>query len=253
MLISYKDGDIIPNYPTIQLRTGQFAHVPHLYGTNSDEGTINAPTGVINTDEDLRAYLLHDTGFHYPEEAVERIMELYPDDPALGVPIDTGNARFAAEGYQYKRVAAILGDVFYHGPRLDDARHYSKYSPTYIYRFNTRPYENFGNGTGSLEPAYLGVTHGSEIPFVFRNFDYVGPWPDYRALSEQMSAQWIQFVNTGNTNGEGLPRWPLYNEGPLGYNLVLQTKPQGGAYVENDTYRLAGREYLTKWSRRRHV
>jgi hypothetical protein len=35
--------------------------------------------------------------------------------------------------------------------------------------------------------------------------------------------------------------------------VVLQTKAQGGSYVEEDTYRLEGREYLTKWARRRHV
>lgn len=57
------DGDIIPNYPTIMLEDGTFAHVPHLYGTNSDEGTDNAPAdGVINTNEDLRWYISTQTG-----------------------------------------------------------------------------------------------------------------------------------------------------------------------------------------------
>ena len=61
-------------------------------------------------------------------------MALYPDDPALGIPLNIGNERFADEGYQYKRIAAILGDIFYHAPRQFDARQYAKYSPndTYI-------------------------------------------------------------------------------------------------------------------------
>ena len=66
----------------------------------------------INTDEDLRSFLLYDTGFDFPDTTVDRIMELYPDDPAQGVPIDTGAERFADNGWQYKRVAAIVGDVF---------------------------------------------------------------------------------------------------------------------------------------------
>ena len=33
------DGDIYPNYPTTLLEQGSFAHVPHLYGSNSDEGS----------------------------------------------------------------------------------------------------------------------------------------------------------------------------------------------------------------------
>lgn len=97
------DGDILPDYPTQLLRTGQFAHVPHFYGTNSDEGTANAPQGSINTDEDLRAYLLYDTGFNFPNATVSRIMKLYPNDPAQGVPINTGNETFPELGLQYKR------------------------------------------------------------------------------------------------------------------------------------------------------
>ncbi|KAK8113738.1 alpha/beta-hydrolase [Apiospora kogelbergensis] len=253
------DGDIIPNYPTELLHSGRFAHVPHLYGTNSDEGTDNAPQGPINTDADLRDYLEHGAGFGFPASAVTRIMELYPDDPAQGIPLGTGAERFAdVGGWQYKRAAAIVGDVFYHAPRLEDARHYARHSPeTYIYRFNTRGYVG-GNGSatgggGSLVPASRGVAHYTEVAFVFGNPTYVGPWPEYKALSEQMQDHWIRFAYHGNPNGKGLPGWPRYGDGDKGLNLVLQTQGQGGSCVEEDTYRLAGREYLTQWARRRHV
>jgi len=82
---------------------------------------------------------------------------------------------------------------------------------------------------------------------------FVGPWPEYQALSKQMSAQWVNFINGGDPNGVDLPVWPKYSEGVKGLNLVSQTQGQGGSYIEEDTYRLAGREYLTKWARRRHV
>ena len=185
-------------------------------------------------------------------------MELYPDIPALGVPIDTGSECFASKGWQYKRVAAIVGDVFYQATRLDDARHYSLYSPTHIYRFNTRPFENDTTAThvdykGHLDPAFKGVEHFSETQFVFANPDFLGPWPEHVALSDQMTIQWVNFVADGDPNAGNLPYWPLYNESETGLNLVLQTQRQGGSYVEPDTYRLAGREYLTKWARRRHV
>ncbi|KAI0387322.1 alpha/beta-hydrolase [Hypomontagnella monticulosa] len=249
------DGDIFPNYPSELIRSGRFAHVPHIYGTVSDEGTDNAPMG-INTDEDLRNFLLHRTGFDFPSTTVDRIMELYPDDPAQGVPIDTGSERFADNGWQYKRVAAIVGDVFYHAPRQFDARNYAPRAPTYVYRFNTRPWQNTPNATsgdGELAPAYKGVKHFSEVAFVFANPTTVGPWPEYRKLSDQISSQWIRFAHTGDPNGPGLPRWPLYGEGKNGLNLVIQAEGQGGSYVEEDTYRLEGREYLTEWARRRHV
>ncbi|KAK7513898.1 Alpha/Beta hydrolase protein [Phyllosticta citriasiana] len=232
------DGDIVPNYPTELIRA----------------------VGIINTDDDLRSFLLNDTGFDFPASTVDRIMELYPDDPAAGIPLNTGNERFADHGWQFKRAAAIMGDVFYHAPRLDDARHYADHAPTFVYRFNTRPFENATNATytdyvGELAPAYKGVEHFSEVAFVFNNPSTVGPWVGYEMLSGLMSSLWIRFAHDGDPNGEGLPYWPRYNSGgnATGLNLVLQTDQQGGCYVEQDTYRLEGREFLTKWARRRHV
>ncbi|KAJ4374043.1 hypothetical protein N0V83_002782 [Neocucurbitaria cava] len=251
------DGDVIPNYPTELLHSGRFAHIPHLYGTNSDEGTDNAPAGgVINNDTQLHDFLKGSTGFDFPESVIEKIMELYPDDPAQGIPLNTGEERFAEQGYQFKRIAAIMGDVFYHATRLDDARWYSKFSPTYIYRFNTKPWQNSPTATeGGAAPAYKGVSHFSEVAFVFANPSFYGPWAEYKALSDQMSAQWINFVAGGSPNAEDLPNWPLYNGSTSGLNLVLQAHGRGynGSYVEQDTYRIAGREYLAEWARRRHV
>ncbi|KAF2275056.1 alpha/beta-hydrolase [Westerdykella ornata] len=283
------DGDIIPNYPTEMLRAGHFAHVPHLYGTNSDEGTDNAPPGIINTDDDLYNYLVGSTGYDFPPSTVREIMRLYPDDPSLGIPLNTGDERFEDKGKQYKRAAAIIGDVFYHATRLDDARHYSAHAPTYIYRFNTRPWQNRTNETwtdfeGGLAPEYKGVQHFSEVQFVFGNPRFVGPWPEYQALSRTMSALWIHFVNQGDPNGEDLPVWPEYTGGgrkgygrgfagygddgvsgngngteggkkTVGWNLVLQAEGRGqnGSFVERDDWRLEGREYLIQWARRRHV
>lgn len=78
------DGDIVPEYPTKLLHEGRFAKVPHLYGSNSDEGTDNAPVGAINTDDDLYTFLLTGVGFGYPASVVREIMDLYPDDPTQG-------------------------------------------------------------------------------------------------------------------------------------------------------------------------
>ncbi|KAJ1337383.1 acetylcholinesterase [Microdochium nivale] len=256
------DGDIMPQFPTSLYAQGRFAHVPHMYGTNSDEGTGNAEYG-INTEAELRSYLLTALGFGYPASVVDRILQLYPDDPAQGIPLDTGLETFEdmGRGKQFKRLAAIVGDIFYHGPRLAEVRAYAQHNPdsTYVYRFNTREYrpaKTAADGTvvpAGLSDPFEGVAHAAELPFVFNNPDGLGPFPEYRALSDDMSGMWINFVNGGNPNGKGLPQWPRYADGPKGKNLVLQTKSQGGFYVEDDTYRLQGREYLSLWAKRRHV
>ena len=251
------DGDIMPNLPTEALRSGRFAHVPHLYGTTSDEGTDNAPNGgFINTTEQLFNHLKRNTGFNFPDSTINKILELYPDEPSQGVPWNTGDERFAEQGVQFKRAAAIIGDVFYQATRLDDARHYSKHAPTYIYRFNTKPWQNSYFATeGGNAPAWKGVSHFSDMAFVFANPSHYGPWPEYKALSDEMSALWINFVNSGCPTGPNLPNWPKYSDGPRGLNLVLQANGRGqnGSYVEEDTWRLAGREYLIQWAKRRHV
>ncbi|KAL5404919.1 hypothetical protein PMIN03_008827 [Paraphaeosphaeria minitans] len=146
-IVATIDGDIIPNYTTELLHSGRFAHIPHMYGSNSDEGTDNAPTKIFSTDENIYDYLLGSAGYDFPSNVVRKIMALYPDDPAHGIPLNTGDERFAAQSHQYKRPAAIIGDVLYRATRLDDARHYAKHSPTYIYRFNTRPFVNGTNAT----------------------------------------------------------------------------------------------------------
>lgn len=102
-------------------------------------------------------------------------------------------------------------------------------------------------------PAYLGVHHAGEIGFVFNDPMAVGPWPEYKALSDRMGEMWINFVNYGDPSGDGMLRWPVYNESKDGLSLVLQTDEQGGIYVEDDTYRKDGIEYLTAWARRRRV
>jgi carboxylesterase type B len=272
------DGDVIPQYPTALLHAGRFAHIPHILGTNTDEGTDNAPRGLSTTAE-LTAAVLEHHGFHFPPSVVQEILRLYPDDPAVGIPMNTGQKRFPHLGQQYKRAAAIVGDIFYHAPRLDDARHYARHQPekTFVYRFNTRawlpptPWDqgNFSydvscagkpvEACGGLAPAHEGVAHATELAFVFGNPGWLGPWPEYVALSRKMMTMWINFAHDGTPNGgadtkDGKKAWPVYaSEGGEGINLVLQTEEQGGLKAEPDTYRLEGRELLTKWARRRHV
>ncbi|KAK0644090.1 Alpha/Beta hydrolase protein [Cercophora newfieldiana] len=240
------DGDVIPQYPTTLLETGRFAHMPHIVGTNSDEGTENTPRG-MSTTSDLATYLEHH-GFDYPSSVVEQILQLYPDDPAVGIPLNTGETRFPQMGRQYKRAAAIIGDIYYHAPRLNDARHYSQHQPNNTFVFPV-------DACGELAPAHQGVAHATELAFVFGNPRWLGPWPEYRVLSDRIMEMWITFAHDGTPNGKGGEEvWPAYgSRGEQGANMVLQTEEQGGLQVEKDTWRLEGRELLTKWAKRRHV
>jgi carboxylesterase type B len=87
------DGDVIPDFPTKLLKEGRFAKLPQLNGVTSDEGTsISALPALLDTDDQLRDYLIHRTGFGYPENVITKIVELYPSTPALGVRIPLARA-----------------------------------------------------------------------------------------------------------------------------------------------------------------
>ena len=68
-----------------------------------------------STDDEFSGYLI-EAWFPGATPADLRIaLQLYPSDPAAGSPFDTGFAY--AFTPQYKRIAAVQGDWFFHGPR----------------------------------------------------------------------------------------------------------------------------------------
>ena len=79
----------------------------------------------------------------------------------------------------------------------------------------------------------------SEIEFVFQVLSSRKlPWrPEDRAVSELMGSYWSNFAKTGDPNGEGLPRWPAYNQD--GYQVMhLSAGPRAAADEQRPRYLL---------------
>ncbi|KAL5529783.1 hypothetical protein ACEPAG_5770 [Sanghuangporus baumii] len=82
-------GGIIPALPSKLHAEGRFPHIPFIAGTNLDEGTTFAPP-TINVTEQILDLFYADS-----ESLKERIIELYPDDPAFGSPLEPETRRSA--------------------------------------------------------------------------------------------------------------------------------------------------------------
>lgn len=71
--------------------------------------------GLCSTEDEFRDYV-HEFFFpNTPKELLTPIFDLYPNDPAQGSPVGTGDANQLAP--MYKRMSAFQGDAIFQGPR----------------------------------------------------------------------------------------------------------------------------------------
>ena len=146
------DGSFIPRYGQKSLVTGRFAKIPLILGTNTDEGFgFNG----VNTDEEALGQLTHNVRFQINETVAERLLELYPNDPAVGEPYGWGNRTWPQYGLQYKRMGSIATDMTMFAPRRLLAQQMSKYvANVYSYRWDAPKYNTTTD---------IGVNHFSEV------------------------------------------------------------------------------------------
>ncbi|KAM5386443.1 hypothetical protein ACJZ2D_000406 [Fusarium nematophilum] len=261
------DDDFIIAPGDTLLKQGNFVKVPLLAGTNFDEGTAYAAKGINTTDQFLA---MVQTGGVDADKARD-IAELYPDDPAAGIPATLDgrpSGPLASYGDQWKRVAAYRGDSVQHGARRLTTQAWAKHRvPVWSYHFNV-----LVRGVSAV----MGVTHFQEVVFVFNNvggngYDtavatnpLAGKPKNFVDLANLMSRAWVSFFTTKDPNNHqgkyqnvyppwppcllstGADanadpvrrpvRWPKYGD-QSPQNLVFDANVTRLSYVEPDTYR----------------
>ncbi|KAF9888529.1 hypothetical protein FE257_008636 [Aspergillus nanangensis] len=237
------DGDLWSDNPSVLAEQGKFGKIPIIMGTNSDEGCTFAAQG-LDTDEQLLQSLLSYRRYNIRPPMAQRLMKLYPNDPAHNPPysLNPNPAIFPDRGLQWRRAAAMEGDMVMVAGRRRTCEQMAKAKqPVYSYRFDTFAYgSTIENGVG----------HFQNVAYNFQNISgNLGPLPQYashKVLSENIGRSYISFVHDHNPNTSSgnstLPYWPKYDiRNPK--NIVLN---ESRSWIESDTYRKEGMAFLNE-------
>uniref|UniRef100_A0A5F8G7H5 Carboxylic ester hydrolase n=1 Tax=Monodelphis domestica TaxID=13616 RepID=A0A5F8G7H5_MONDO len=210
------DGVFLPKSPEELLAEKKFNHVPFIIGINNHEFAWILPTLMEFPfsdglpDQETARNLLWSTYplVQIPKDRIPIIIKEY-----LGMIIDPIKMQ--------DQFVNLMGDLIFGIPSVRLARfHKASGAPTYMYEFQHRP-----SFSDNLKPEKVMADHGDEIFSVFGAPFLKEDSPGKeKKLSRTVMKYWANFARNGNPNGEGLPKWPPYNQNEdyLQINITLQ-------------------------------
>lgn len=231
----------IPDNPSSLLTSGRFAHnIDIIAGWTEDDESFFTPS-TLNTAADVVSWIYS----QYPaisKMTVQKALDLYPVTSFSDLPSENITA-------QYFRASRMLRDAQFACPSLYLVQMNQKYSDkktsNYLYVLNQTM---FAPLFAKQRASYLGVSHFSDIPYVFNlaktRYSFVAMPSDIQ-LSTEISSSWASFAASGNPSGKhgAVVNWPEASNPGSGnqYNLrVLGGLNDGLATIghEKDSYEL---------------
>jgi para-nitrobenzyl esterase len=179
------DGVWLPKQTSESVIETPISDVPVLIGHNQDEGDVRLPLTqkVPAADFQKRAQDV------YAGRAAE-FLALYP--------VKGDDAAKAQQAAGHDRV--LFGVRQWAARRTAHAK-----SPVFLY--------NFGHAMPGYTKEKWGSFHTSEVPYWMKTYRVLGrPFTaDDEKVSQVLSTYWLNFIKTGNPNGDGMPAWKPVN------------------------------------------
>lgn len=202
------DGWILPELVPAIYRKGKQNDVPILTGINADEGSSKSNYGKLSADE-------------WKRQAKQLYGDMYGDfdqlySSASDTAASSSDSEAARAQIEMARDNGLASLVLW-----AEAHNEASRAHTYLYYF-THPIPWPQN------PQY-GAFHSAELPYVFNNLDRLDrPWAlSDRQLASTISSYWVNFINSGNPNGPGLPPWhPVNSSRREILNIDVKTEMQ---------------------------
>ena len=220
---------------SLAVNNNSYAHVPMITGSVEDEGTLFANKKLDDTDLlqkwTLDCFAVDQTNSSYLD-AWSAAFGAYPDQPPQGSPFNapgdkTNRFYYPRDSNQFKRAAAIYGDIRYQAGRRFFVRQASdekKGNVTiYNYHFKIPP-----GGKPISSNNSKGVLHGTDL-FKLSDGSDVG---------NMMSEMFARFVNAGDPNfTNGTIVWKPYDANRSGLEFALDSSNDQIIQMGFDNYR----------------